>query len=117
MLQKRADIKRVLALGILLLFAVSATPWQWLHTFIFPHAHAHLHEGPTDTKAHFAKTTVHCHCTHDFHPTPCIISNEVATVVYRASFQQRQAAQWVSHFYSIPRYFFSLHGPPVYSLA
>ena len=110
-MHKQPAIKRFISLFLLLLFAFSTTPKQWIHDILFHHKDVYTICTDGSTKNHLHKSGFHCELDNIV-----VLSTFVSDVSYvepkAPLLHSVYYSKNVSSFSSTPFLFTDLRGPP-----
>jgi len=96
---------------MLLIFAFSITPKNFLHNCTASHKNS-SQKSPASDQQQVAKSSISCTCDNFVAGSPFTEAGIVFQLSSLEFFSRKQETKPV-HFFSSPHFFFSLRGPPV----
>jgi len=110
-LKKQTSIKKILALGIMLLLSISMLPQKTLHEWLGCHKDRTAQTVSTDYQLQVSKQSLHCSCDQPEFQSPFIISTVFSSLSYKV-FLSMDAENMLVQQYSLPIPTTLLRGPP-----
>ena len=113
-LRQNIHIRKLFAIGILLIFAFSITPTKVLHFFFANHKDANVKNTKTSKTAILSVAVFNCQCDNLVVESPFTLQCQlIVTDIPELFFINNQAPE--SSFHCIDHFFFELRGPPSFA--
>jgi hypothetical protein len=110
-MHQRPLIKRTVSLLLLLIFAFSITPKQWIHELVFKHKDVYTNCTDGYTRAHLHQSGFHCELDNIVVLSPFV--SDISTVELKVPLVHFvYYSRNVNSFHSAGYFFSDLRGPP-----
>ncbi len=109
-MKRKSVIQLFMGHWVMLIFVLSILPKHYLHDVFSKHTHVYT-AIPANGEQYFAKAGVICDCLDLVVSSPYTPVEGISLPVAVCNYVVKHSAL-ENHFHELPRYFFSLQGPP-----